>query len=850
MSLWSRLANVVRGDRLIREIDEELESHLAEAIARGRDPGEARRAFGGLLRQREASRDIRRMVWLGDFLMDLRYGARTLRRQPGFLAAAVLSLGLGIGANAAIFSVIDAALLRSLPVSHPEQLVTVSDSATGGNFSYPDYLALRQGTGTLSDLIAASFTMQVPVGVGGEIDQAFAKAVSGNYFTGLGVGSVLGRVFAPTEEVEPVAVISHDYWRRRFDESATAVGQPVTVDGVLFTVVGVAPAGFSGEAPGESPDMWTSMALRTREMREGRGYSWLYLMGRLKPGESIGQAHADLASLLVQSRPTSPPAETTSRLSVSPGARGLSALRDRFSEPLQVVMALAAIVLLVACTNLAGLLLTRGSARRWEIAMRQAIGASRARVMRQLLTESLLLAAAGGALGIAVAVWGSAALMRLPLGDRPVTLSVGLNLRMLAFTAAISIVAGILFGLAPAWRSARAGAIRGSSRVVGYERVFGLRGALIALQLALSLVLLAGSVMFVRTLRNLQTQDVGFRADHVLLVQIVSERGYRPPLSAFIPRLLERVSGVPGVASASVAVGGTLATIGGVRVQVEGSASRDRLSADWVGPDYFRTAGMTIIAGRDFALADNLRGQKVVIVNQTMARRYFGDGEALGRRVLFNKDQYLIVGIARDAKYADLRETTPPFVYFPTLQTQSGVGHLEIRTSDAAPLALAATIRPLIHDLDPHLSAGTAMTLSDRIDRRLGREHLVADLAGFFGAVTLALLSIGVYGTVAYAVGQRTHEIGVRLALGARRSSIVWMVLRRIVGMVAVGVVVGAAGVLVVGRLVKPLLFGLAPTDPWTIGSASVLLVGVAVLAGGLPARAAAQLDPASVLRE
>ena len=549
----------------------------------------------------------------------------------------------------------------------------------------------------------------------------------------------------------------------------------------------------------------------TRDER-GRGYSWLYLMGRLKPGGTIEPAHADLASLLVQSRPTSPAAETLSRLRVAHGARGLPALRDRFSEPLQVVMALAAIVLLVACTNLAGLLLTRGTARRWEIAMRLAIGATRTRVMRQLLTESLLLAAAGGALGIAVAVWGSAALLRLPLGDRPVTLNVGLNLRMLAFTGAISIVAGICFGLAPAWQSARGGAIRGSLRVVGHERVWGLRGALIAVQVALSLMLLAGSGMFVRTLRNLETQDVGFRADHVLLVQIVSERGYRPVLSELIPRLLERVSGVPGVASASVAIGGTLRTIGAVIVQVEGSTSRDRLNADWVGPDYVRTAGMTLIAGRDFSLADDDRGQKVVIVNQTMAHRYFGDSDALGRRVMFNKDEYLIVGVAKDAKYVDLRESTPPFVYFPTLQTRSGVGNLEVRTSDAAPPALAATILRLIHDVDPHLSAGTAMTLSDRIDRKLGREHLVADLAGFFGMLTLALLSIGVYGTLAYSVGQRTKEIGVRVALGARRAGIVWMVLRQIAGVVAVGIVVGAVGVLVVGRLVKPLLFGVAPT--------------------------------------
>jgi predicted permease len=428
-------------------------------------------------------------------------------------------------------------------------------------------------------------------------------------------------------------------------------------------------------------------------------------------------------------------------------------------------------------------------------------------------------------------------------------IDVGLNARMLVFTAAISIVAGIVFSLAPAWRTVQGGANHGS-RIVGRERSSLLRAVLIAAQVAFSLILLAGTVMFVRTLRNLETQDLGFRADHVLVVQLVAERGYHTTLSTFIPQLVQRVSEVAGVASVSTALGGTLDNIGGVRAQVEGAASGDRLSADWVGPDYLRTAGMTLIAGRDFSLADDERGQKVVIVNETLARRYFRSGEALGRHVTFNKDDYQIVGVAKDAKYVNLRETTPSFIYFSTLQTQSGVGHIEVRTSGGDPLALAPMIRSIIHDIDPHLRAGLMMTLSDRIDHKLGRERLVADLAGCFGMLTLALLSIGVYGTVAYTVGQRTKEIGVRLALGARRTAVVWMVLRQVVRVVALGVLVGAAGVSVVGRLVTPLLFGLAPTDPWTIGSAAALLVGIAVLAGGMPARAASRLDPATVLRE
>jgi predicted permease len=850
MSLWSRLVNVIRGDRLIGEIDEELASHIAEAIAHGRDPEEARRSLGAPLRQREASLDIRRVVWLDDFRMDIRYAARTLRREPAFLAAAVLSLGLGIGVNTAIFSVIDAVLLRSLPVSHPEQLVLVRDSASG-NLSYPDYLALRQGTRMLSDLIGASSLRKVPVGVGGGVEQGTAKMVSGNYFVGLGVPSAIGRVFTVSDEMAPVAVISRAYWRRRFDESPGAVGEPISINGLPFTIVGVAPATFTGESVGESPDVWTSMALETQERRDDRGFTWLYLMGRLQPGASSDQAQAELASLLVRSRPTAPPAETLSRLNVAPGARGLSTLRERVSKPLLLLMVLAVIVLLVACTNLAGLLLTRGAARRWEIAMRMAIGASRARVIRQLLTESLLLAVGGGAIGVALAMWGSAALLRLlPSADRSVSLSLGPDLRMLLFAGAVSIAAGGLFGLAPAWRAARSDALRWSPRVAGRERPWGLRGALIVLQVALSLVLLAGSIMFIRTLRNLATQDLGFRADHVLLVQLAWDRGYRPTLSTVIPRLLDRASSVPGVASVSVALGGTFDTMGGARVQVEGSPTRDRVSADWVGPDYFRTAGIALIAGRDFSATDGEHAPKVMIVNQRMARRYFDDGQALGRHVIFNKDAYEIVGIARDAKYGDLRESTPPLVYFSTLQTHSGINTLEVRTAGADPLVLGATIRSLIHDVDPHLSAGAVMTLNERIDRRLGAEHLVADLTGFFGLLTLAVLSIGIYGVLAYSVAQRTKEIGVRLALGARRSHIVWMVLRQIVGVVALGAIAGSVGVLAAGRLVKPLLFGVTPADPWTIGCASVLLLGIAVLAGGLPARAAARLDPATVLRE
>jgi predicted permease len=850
MSMWSRLRNAVRGDRLIDDIDEELASHLAEAVEHGRDPDEARRAFGPPLRHREASRDMRHFGWLADFLTDIRYGARLLRRQPGFLAAAVLSLGLGIGANSAIFSVIDALEFRTLPVAEPDHLLAVGDRATEDTFSYPEYVSLRDGTQTVSSLIAASSQLRVPVGVDGESSETPVKIVSGNYFSGLGVSPAVGHAFTVADETATVAVISDHFWRSRFEGSSSAIGRAITIDGLAFTIIGVAPADFSGETPGDAPALWATMAAQAPDMRADRGFTWLHLLGRQRPGTTIDQVAADLAALLVRVRPSAPADETESRLIITPGGYGLGTIRNHLLNPLRIAMVLAVIVLLVVCTNLAGLQLARGTQRQWEIGMRLAMGATRARVVRQLLAESALLAAIGGVVGVLVAAWGQAAVLELPLAGRPIALELQTNLRVTAFTAIVSIAAALVFGFAPAWRAARSSAIRGSSRVIGRERAWGLRSVVIAAQVALSLVLLAGSVMFTRTINNLETQDVGFHADHVLLVPIVGERGFRPALSVAIPRLLDRVSQTPGVTSASVALGGTLGAIGGARVQVEGRATRDRLGADWVGPNYFRTAGMTILAGRDFAMTDDERGQRVVVVNEKMARQYFGGANAIGHRVTFNTREYVIVGVASDAKYSDLRETTPAFVYFPTLQTQSGVNTLEVRTANVTPLGLAAIIRPLIREVEPHWSAGTALTLSDRIDRKLGREHLVADVAGCFGLVALALLCIGVYGSLAYAVSQRRRELAVRLALGAPRAGIMWMVVSQLTGIVMVGLALGAVGFVFVGRLVRPLLFGLAPADPWTLLIASIALVLISGLAAGVPARAASRVDPASVLQE
>jgi predicted permease len=871
VAVRSLFARHVFDDQLNADLQFHLEEATAEYIREGLSREDARRAalkaFGNPTQVMEEVRDMSVWTWWERLAQDVRYGLRGFRRSPVFAATAVLSLALGIGANTAIFGVIDAALLRDLPVTNPERLALISNPKLG-DFSYPDYLALRDGTRVFSDVVAASRALPVNVGAGIDTDRASAKIVSGSYFAGLGVRSAIGRVFTIADETEAVAVISHGYWRRRFGGSSTVLGQQVRLDGIPFAIVGVAPARFFGETPGESPDLWTTVALQPPARRSGRGFTWLNLIGRLRPGASLQQAEADVDAVLTAVRPTSSPDDDLLRdAAVSPGARGGARLRSRFAAPLGVLMVIVGLVLLIACTNLGGLLVARGAARQGEIAMRLAIGASRARIVRQLITESLLLALAGGALGQVFAVWLSGALLRMVSGalmaSLPVAglgLDVGIDGRMLLFTGVVSLAAGALFGLAPALRAVgrQAGSILmdGGRHLGGRERRWSVRDAFIIAQIALSLILLAGSAMFIRTLRNLERQDLGFPLDDRLQVSIVLERGYRPALETLVPSLLAQTRAIPGVAAASVAFSGTLAGSGGgvYGLQFDGYPPRDpqdhRARADWVGPDYFRTVGIPLVAGRDFTLADTATAQRVAVVNQTMARHFFRDSAAVGRRFTFNKHEHEIVGVVKDAKYTSLREATPRMVYFPTIQTGTGFNVLEIRTSLQDPVTVVAAVRSAIREVDPRLSAVAVMTLSERLDRNLIREHVVTDLAGFFSGLTLVLVSIGVYGTLAYGAAQRTREIGVRLALGSRRGAVIWILMREVVVRLGLGLVLGTIGVVMVGRLVGSMLFGLGPNDVPTIAMAVLLLSFVALFAGYIPTFRASRLDPASILRE
>lgn len=861
-----RLRSLFRRSTVDAELDEELQFHLQRTIefhiAQGCSPTDARnnalRAVGGLAHVKEECRHMRKLNLFENLIQDLRYAGRTFRRSPGFTAIAVLSLALGIGANTAIFSLIDAVLLKSLPVAHPEELVVLTpvsrEGKRGSGFSYPAYQLIHDANHVFSGLLAVSSLLPIDVGVGAETETAQRKIVSDNYFSLLGVRPHRGRIFQNGDDLQQVAVISHRFWTRSFGESPSVVGMQITLEGMPFTIVGVAPSEFFGESTGEAPDIWATVSLETSERRNESGFVWLDLLGRLRPGIKPQQAGAELNLIVSQTK-----LEIANRIAVDPGDRGLSELRDRFADPLRVLMAVVAVVLMIACANLASLLLARAATRQREIATRLAIGAGRVRLVCQLLTESVLLAILGGALGVLFAMWSGRLLVSMIVsGRRLVVLDLNPDLRVLAFAAAVSLVTGVLFGFAPALQAVRrdlgpALKLR-TGTLLGHSRHWGLKDALIVGQVALSLLLLVAGGLFIGTLRNLKVQELGLRAENVLSIDLGAQRGYRPEWPSLIVRLLERTRAVPGVQAASVSFNGTLSDsssgVGGLKIDgyVPQTPEDQRAKANWVTPGYFETTGIPLLDGRDFSMSDNNAAQKVAIVNQTLVRHYFGNARAIGRRFEFNKGAYEIIGVAKDAKYIDLREPSPRLVYFGALQRQGGIHSLEVRTA-GSPLAFAGALQAAIREIDPRLRIAEVSTLGERIDRKLGREYLVADIAGFFGGLTLFLVSIGIYGTLAYTVAQRTNEIGIRMALGAEPASVMKMVLRDILLLLAAGLGTGVVAVAVCGRLVESLLFGLKPTDLTTIALAASVLTAIALTAGYLPARRASRVDPLTALR-
>jgi putative ABC transport system permease protein len=821
-------------------------------------------------------------------LQDLRYGLRMLRKSPGFTAVAVLTLALGIGANTSIFSVIDAMLLRPLPVRDPGQLVQVAQNAS--SFSYPAFKRFRDENHVFSGVLAVSWLNQLDIGIDGQTESVDAQLVSGNFFSLLGVGVAVGRTFSANEDKSPrqnpVAVISYGYWKRRFALDPSVVGKSITLNRTPFTILGVTPPEFSGIWLGYPADVYVPMMMepafhQDKSWLDQGDYHWIQIMGRLKPGVSRAKALADLALIHRKTleevnttdwSPEQARALLAQRLELVPASSGLTfGLRQEFSQPLSILMTMVGLVLLIACTNVANLLLGRATARQKEIAVRLAIGAGRFRLIRQLLTESLLLGLAGGATGLLLAYWSGAALTSLMsmgwgLGWGRLELDLRPDPRVLAFTGAVSALVAVLFGLVPALRATRLDltpALKENGRNLKASRPrLGLGKALVVSQVAFSLLLLFGAGLFVRTLENLEGLDAGFSRHNVVLFSVdAAKSGSKgADVARVYQQLQERFEAVPGVRSASLSLWGPVTGGGGWdnNVWVEGYTPRPdedmTVYLNAVGPRYFETIGAPILIGRDFDPRDSGAKGKVAIINQAMARYYFGNSNPLGRRFGWGKAgekdraEFEIVGVVRDSKYETLREAVPRTAYLDCFQDSLGAMTFLVRTA-VRPAALTSQIRAEILATGKDLRIGSFSTLEEHVDSSLGHERLMATLSTLFGILALLVASVGLYGIMAYAVARRTREIGIRMALGARTGDVLRMVLGESIVLIGAGVAIGIPLALGLARLIANQLFGLKPHDPLTLIGAALVLAGVALAASYIPARRATKVDPMVALR-
>jgi predicted permease len=808
---------------------------------------------------------------------DLRFGLRMLFKNKAVTVVAVLSLSLGIGANTAIFSLVDRLLVRPLPVEEPERLVTFNKGAAPDlfdKFTYPDFADYRDQNEVFDGLVCFVETA-LNLSERGQTERVHALQVSGNYFSALRVTPALGRGFLLEEErapdSPPVAVLSYGLWRRRFGADPSVVGREITLNGQGYTVVGVAPAEFTGTIRGAAPDIYAPI-----KPENNRHKYWLLLMGRLKPGVNREQAQAAMNVLGPQiarhyPRPDGSP-RSEPPFFLEDGSQGHAYLLGKLSFPLKMLTGIVALVLLIACANVANLLLARARTRRKEIAIRMAIGAGRGRLVRQLLTESLLLAALGGGLGLWLAgpIGKLLASFTPPVGrgfSTPLSLEGGLDARVLVFTICLSLLAGIIFGLAPALRASRTGLVAalkdGAGDGPGLRR-FNPRKLLVVAQVALSFLVLIGAGLCVRSLQRLQAIDAGFDPDRTLVMSLnLGLSGYDEARGQiFYQQLVGRVTGLPGVESASLAqltpLSDDLLTrstaIEGYQPQP--GEKMESFFYNVVAPRYFETLRTPMVSGRDFTPQDRAGAPQVVIINETLARRYFPDGDALGKRLIFGAYrgapiplQHLeIVGVVKDSKYMDLTEQPRRMMFLPLAQSYRPEMRLHVRAAQD-PAAMIAAVRREAQKLDANLPVYNIKTLEEQKDRSLYTARMAATLLSVFGGLALLLASVGLYGVMAYVVGQRRREIGVRLALGARRRDIFGLVIKEGMATVAAGVALGLAGAIAGTRLLSAFLYGVETTDAATFIGVALLLAAVALLANYLPARRAAQTDPMKALR-
>jgi predicted permease len=918
-TVLARARALFQRTRLDRDLDDEVASHLdlltRDYLSRGMTPEEARaaarRAFGGVEQMKERYRDRRSLPMIETTLDDLRYAVRLLAKSPAFTLVAVLSLALGIGANLAVFSVLNAVLLRTLPVPHPNDLVQISASRRGGDglLSFPMYRDIRARQTVFTDMLATAgetpIRMTMPES-GVSIDNVRASFVTASYFPVLGLQPAIGRFFTEDEDRIPessesqgtVTVLSDGFWTRQFGRDPNVIGRTLLVGRSACRIIGVAPPGFTGEALGGTPDLWIPLvAWSSRDSLENRRGMFAAYMARLKPGVSRTQAAAELTLLYQQFAREEqatlprlpgegpPPPVQDLAIQVAAGANGLDyALRRVFGPLLLIVMTVVALVLLIACANVANLLLARAATRRREITVRLALGCARTRLVRQLFTESLLLSVLGAMAGAAIAWWGGRGLFSL-LDATPIKLDVDLSpdLRMLAFTIAIVVLTSLAFGLAPALRASKvdlAPALNDQSRgSTSLHLKLRLSRTLVIAQVALSLLLLIGAGLLARSLRNLRGVDLGFRPEHVVIFDLAGgmpRLGTGPNAKADRDALLmaqsrqgsERLQQIPGVQSASVSgqllfgwsdVGAPIS----IRDAANQPAPPDQVHTvryNIVSPRYFDTVGMRLVRGRGLEARDTPGTPMVAVINEAMARQFFPSADPIGRQIDWlppsikekvdpsARRTLEIVGIVADAKYNNLRQDAKPIIFLSMLQSARTLRSAEIRST--VPMAtLVPQVRQALLEVTKDVMIRRVVTLEQQVDASLAPDRIIASVCGLFGSLALLLASVGLYGVVSYGVTQRTGEIGIRMALGASRTTVLGMVLRQSFLVVAAGIALGLPLAWIATRALTSFLYGLGPTDPLTISLAMLILLAVAGLAAWLPARRATQVDPMIALR-
>ncbi len=913
-----------------QEFEKELETHLEmltdENVRRGMPPEEAKRAarirLGGQTQLKETNRELHGLPFLGTFFQDIRYALRMLRKNPGFTAVAILTLALGIGANTAIFSLIDAALLRSLPVRDPQHLLvfqwaahkspntkghysymscpTNASGEHGCSFSFPMFRQFQALQDAFSSVVALGGDVGLNLRGNGPASFVHGEMVSGGFFETLGVGAAIGRTFAPADDTPgapPVAVLAYGYWQSAFGGDPSVAGKTILLNNIPVTIVGVAAKEFPGLDPARARQIWLPLSLSPQlgkdlygtkggddpSLEAGDGIWWVYSVARLKQGISLGQAQAAADAVfhndVLDKTKELFKVEDAPRLVLMPAPQGISGLRDRFSTPLTILMTAVGMVLLVACANVAGLMLARSAARQRELAVRLALGAGRSRIARQLLTESVLLSATGGVSGILLAYWSLQSLVAFMSrgGMWPSHLAVHLDVRVLVFTAAASVLTGILFGLAPAFRGMRLDltpALKESpsalSSGASHSRWLNLGSSLVVAQVALAILVLAGAGLLVRTLKNLKSIDPGFDTRNLLLFDMdTSLNGYaRAQTHSLYSQLLERIEALPGVLSATFSFDSLLSgNYWNTSFRIAGE-DQNRQHATYglaVGPRFFETMHIPLKAGRVFTPEDFPLGPESfhrtttgpgagdetklipLIINEAFARSFFKDQNSLGRRItdFGNKSTGEIIGVVGDTKYRTLRSEIAPTLFVPARGSEV---RFEVRTA-VDPRTIIPAVRSIASQLDNDMPLLSMNTQSEQIEGSLFQERLIARLSSFFGGLSLLLACIGLYGLLSYEVTRRTREIGVRMALGARPRDVLRFIVRQGVGLSAAGATIGILGALGATRYLGSLLYGVRPDDPLTFVAVAVLLGLVALAACYLPARRAMRVDPMVALR-